>query len=62
MAAKLDLSEDCTMIEELTVLDVTPINLGVEVIEGRMSVVIPAFTSFPICVSKIFHTSPGQPA
>ncbi|MCG8424856.1 MAG: molecular chaperone DnaK [Proteobacteria bacterium] len=43
-------------LQEIILLDVTPLSLGVRVISGKMSVLIPANTTIPARESKIFAT------
>eukprot|EP01006_Ploeotia_vitrea_P010150 TRINITY_DN26153_c0_g1_i1.p1 TRINITY_DN26153_c0_g1~~TRINITY_DN26153_c0_g1_i1.p1 ORF type:complete len:607 (+),score=75.38 TRINITY_DN26153_c0_g1_i1:41-1861(+) len=44
-------------LRNVTLMDVTPLNLGVELHTGRMSVMIAANTTIPYQCSKIFHNN-----
>lgn len=53
------LSGQCndSKVKDVSLHDVTPLSLGMGVVAGQMSVVVPRNTTFPAKVEKVFHTS-----
>jgi len=56
-AALLNGKQALELAERLTVSDVAPLSVGVEVVTGGLSVVIPKNTPVPCMRSEIFHTA-----
>lgn len=49
-------NNDDPFLENIMLLDVTPLSLGVETLQKKMAVIIPRNTTFPITKTKIFST------